>query len=457
MLPSFTRAVRLAVTAAVALSLCLLGTAGALAAPTAHRGPPANLPVPLKAVHLTPRYAKHGTPSITVPRNHRSQTNSRDIPLQYQGGPIQGDPQVYVLFWGLWWASKCPGQQGNGGTDESYLLNFYSGLGRTSDIQSPVDSQYFGPAGVYPQFPVSPSPELRGSAVVCSNPPQSATDAQLAAEADSYASMLASGGTTINNSTQIVVVSPSGTNPGGGFGTQYCAYHNWTTYSGSQLLSWTNLPYMPDQGSNCGADLVIGPEDGWSIVGGHENNESVTDPFGNAWLDANGNEIGDKCAWTGLYAENLSTGTVAMQPEYDNNTASCQEQATFANGEVNVINHGTYCMSDSTTSGAQAKLRKPCVASGNGAGHWVQYPDGTLRRYYSSGECLQPTSASAAAAVVVEPCVNSTAQHWTWQSSSDHWVNGDGKCLKAASITSGALMTQANCSGTAATQKFHNV
>jgi hypothetical protein len=450
--------VRLAVVAAAASALCVLGAAGAaFASPSAHHSS-SHHPL-IKGVYLTPRFAAHGTPAVMVPRSHAVH-NLQSEPLLYHGGPIQPNPHVFVLFWGSWWSSGCSTSQGNGSADETYLYDFYHGLGTTSDLQSPVDSQYYGPAGVYPQFPVSPAPEFVTWNADCNDPPVSATDAQLAAEADSYASTLAGEGYTIDNNTEIVVVSPSGTNPGGGFGSTYCAYHNWTSYSSTQLLSWTNLPYQPDQGSNCGANTVIGPEDGWSIVGGHENNESVTDPFINnqsAWYDASGNEIGDKCAWTNLYAEGMSTGTFAMQPEWDNNTESCQAQATFANGEVNVIAHGVYCMSDSTTSGAQAKLRNPCVASGNGAGHWVKYPDGTLRRYYSSGECLQPTSASAGAAVVVEPCVNSTAQHWTWQSSSDHWVDGDGKCLKAASIASGALMTQANCSSTAATQKFHNV
>jgi hypothetical protein len=44
--------------------------------------------------------------------------------------------------------------------------------------------------------------------------------------------------------------------------------------------------------------------DGWSIVTGHEYAEAVTDPDNflsdqDGWNDAQGNENGDKCAWTG--------------------------------------------------------------------------------------------------------------------------------------------------------------
>lgn len=50
-----------------------------------------------------------------------------------------------------------------------------------------------------------------------------------------------------------------------------------------------------------------GPLDGVSIVDGHELAESITDPEINASMDANGNEIGDQCAWTDL--ADITTGT----------------------------------------------------------------------------------------------------------------------------------------------------
>ena len=38
--------------------------------------------------------------------------------------------------------------------------------------------------------------------------------------------------------------------------------------------------------------------DGFSIVGGHEYAETITDPYPNSgWLDGRGAENGDKCAW----------------------------------------------------------------------------------------------------------------------------------------------------------------
>ncbi len=175
--------------------------------------------------------------------------------------------------------------------------------------------------------PTFPGVIWGGWAVDCNDPAQSATQGQLANEAAGYAQFLAGGGAAIGANTQIIVVSPSGTNPGGGFGSQYCAWHSWTAYSGGNDFSYTNLPYLPDQGSNCGANSVQNGFDGWSIVGGHEYAESVTDPFLNAWYDSSGSagEIGDKCAWTGLFAESMGGSAYAQQALWDNNTTSCRQ------------------------------------------------------------------------------------------------------------------------------------
>jgi serine protease len=61
-----------------------------------------------------------------------------------------------------------------------------------------------------------------------------------------------------------------------------------------------------------------------SIVGGHEYAESITDPQLNAWWDsANGEEIGDLCAWTNIQVLTFSTGKFATQPLWSNASSSC--------------------------------------------------------------------------------------------------------------------------------------
>jgi serine protease len=59
------------------------------------------------------------------------------------------------------------------------------------------------------------------------------------------------------------------------------------------------MPYMTDAGASCGANFNgLGPTAGITIVGGHEFAETETDIFPNGgWLDRNGAENADKCAW----------------------------------------------------------------------------------------------------------------------------------------------------------------
>lgn len=442
----------------------VLAGMGATAAQASHTPPrPTHLPAAVNLHHVA--QVSHGSPKITIPRKKKSVINRAAIPLQYHGGPVQRDPQLYVLFWGSWWLANpnCSGSPNNGGADETYLYNFYHGMGSSSDTLSPVASQYYGPTGNFPLYPTVAGKGFIQWNVDCTNPPTSATDAQLAAEAVSYATYLASsagGSHAINNNTQIIVVSPSGTNPGGGFGSSYCAYHNWAQYSSTQLISWTNMPYMPDQGSNCGANLVSGPLDGWSIVGGHELTESVTDPFVNnqsAWYDSSGQEIGDKCAWVGLFSESMSTGSFAMQPEFDNHTLSCKRGPTNPFGQLKLAANTTLCPAAALTSGSAVTLFSPCDT--NYARTWTRYTDQSLRRYRNTGVCMEPKSglSTNGTPIVVYRCAETSVQKWVWSSSTGEWKDvGTQKCLTAATAASGAALTESTCVG-GATQKFANV
>ena len=90
-----------------------------------------------------------------------------------------------------------------------------------------------------------------------------------------------------------------------GFGTQYCARRS-STSSSSGKIAYTNLPYITDAGANCGANFNgLGSKAGITVVSGHEMGETITDQFpSTGWMDSNGAENGDKCAW-------ISPGQVA--------------------------------------------------------------------------------------------------------------------------------------------------
>jgi hypothetical protein len=251
--------------------------------------------------------------------------------MSYGGGPVQHSPKVYLLLWGPSW--------GSGGTITDpagqYLNRLYSGLGASPDSWSTITSQYTDGTG-HPSFGGS----VLAGVFQDASTPLVQDQSTLAAEADAFAS---SQGITDTTDAQIVIASQSGTSFSDGFGTQYCAWHS------SSNEPYTNLPYILDAGASCGQNFInagsAGTYDGFSIVGGHEYAETITDPVPvSGWFDSNdsyGGEIGDKCAWGGSNwggsdpsgDVNLSTGSFAMQSLYSNATQSCV-MATYAHNPV---------------------------------------------------------------------------------------------------------------------------
>lgn len=213
------------------------------------------------------------------------------------GGPVQTAPVVYIDFWG--WGSDPSGEQ-------SYLTSFLGSVGGSSWLSS------------VNQYGASNNSRLAGTWSDPTAVPTVPSDAQLQATAARAAAHFGTG-SSVN--VQIVVATPSG-HSSSGFGTQYCAYHG--AVSSNPNITYTDLPYMTDAGSSCGAGSVTGNAlDGVSIVEGHELAEAITDPLLNAWYDANGEENGDLCAWTGLHTIGTSGGTFAVQPLWSNAAGGC--------------------------------------------------------------------------------------------------------------------------------------
>ena len=127
----------------------------------------------------------------------------------------------------------------------------------------------------------------------------------------------------------IVIAQPAQYSDPNALSTGYCAFHDYTypgvqggIYNGvTKGISYTNMPYalaINSSGANvCGKNAVnpgtAGKLDGFSIVLGHEIEETVTDPGAEdvigtgssaqtigGWYDSlDANENGDKCAWVG--------------------------------------------------------------------------------------------------------------------------------------------------------------
>jgi hypothetical protein len=252
--------------------------------------------------------------------------------LSYRGGAVQTSPAVYLVFWGSQWVNNDPA--GVAPRVQSFLSGLYGG----SEAWSTSTTQYC--QGVASgstncnaatsanriSHPAS-SPLVGVLSDTTVTAPAHPKQSDLANEAVRAAGIFRSQqGSAFNPMGQFVIATAHNNNATG-FGSSYCAWHS-STSSVYGNLAYTNLPYMPDAGASCGANFVNGSNgalDGVTIVEGHEYAETVTDPFPNSgWLDANGAENGDKCAWisSGQGASaNVTTGngTYPVQSLWSNN------------------------------------------------------------------------------------------------------------------------------------------
>lgn len=225
--------------------------------------------------------------------------------LTYHNGPMQTSPKIYLVLWGNWNGLDPYGVKNR-------LESFYTSIGGKRWLNSVT--QYKQSNGLH----VGNAGNIFVKAIAdTTTPPASPTQAQLGAEAAKIASL--TNDHTI--SASYVLALPHGVRPSG-FGTQYCAWHS-ATITSKGVVPYTNLPYMPDAGGSCGAFAVnvTNRLDGVSIVAGHEQAETETDPQPDSgWLDASNEENGDKCAWRNL-KNNPYAGGYPTQPLWSNATS----------------------------------------------------------------------------------------------------------------------------------------
>jgi serine protease len=300
-----------AAAAAVVLVLAGLGAGTAAADPGNGNSEAANRP----EVLMVPRGAASHKP--------RSTNN-----LLYGGGiggvgVLTGQHKVYLVYWGSQWNGNDPSGQA------AIQQNFFQGVGGSSWNASvtqycqgiAINSSTCGSGST---FATNPTGVLGGIWYDNASPaPAQPTQAQLAAEAVRAAQYFGRTTALSNTSAQYVINTATGNNSSG-FGTQYCAWHSYTS-SAYGNIAYTNMPYMTDAGGSCGANINgLGPTAGITIVGGHEFAETETDPFpGGGWMDQRGAENADKCAWItsgqgAIVAITLGSQSFAVQSLWSN-------------------------------------------------------------------------------------------------------------------------------------------
>jgi hypothetical protein len=249
----------------------------------------------------TTAYTRHASAHV-MPMRGGYRARPLATTLTWNGGPVEHPAAVYLDFWGSQWSDDPAGAA-------NYLQGFFDATG--SDSMSNVLTQYYdSSANVSLGQPVLAGVwfDNGGSA------PSSASAGQISSEANNAAAHFGVSGPD----TDIFVVSPTGTHPDNFPNAGFCAWHDW-----NGNVAYTNMPYVWDAGSSCGANSVSGADDGFSIVGGHEYSEAATDPEpSSGWVDnSSGEENADLCAWTDLYTD--SNG-YPVQGTWSNQDGGCQ-------------------------------------------------------------------------------------------------------------------------------------
>ncbi len=272
--------------------------------------------------------------------------------MAYWGGHVQTSPRIYIVYWG--WGEKgafptrqtCRRERVVEGAIKATLAcdpdgagrrmaSFVSQLGGTK--WAGVQTQYY--QGASKRHIGNPKHQLAGLWADNVNSirglPKTTAD-KPAGSANTYTNLAREAARAVKHfhikklaNVDIVVAQPPNYSDPNAVSTGYCAFHDYTEpkfekgiYNGIKPgIAYTNMPYaltINSGGVNvCGKNAVnkgnAGKLDGFSIVLGHEIEETVTDPGAEdilgsglktknlgGWYDAlDANENGDKCAWVG--------------------------------------------------------------------------------------------------------------------------------------------------------------
>ena len=232
--------------------------------------------------------------------------------LRYHGGPVLRNPHLYLIFWGY-------GTVGDPDAVAPLLISYAGDIGGSA--YADIVTQYHGHSR---RHITNPSHQLAGWWFDERAIPVQPSARAVAAEA--VRGMNHFGGYDPEGS---YVVATAHDHNSLGFGVLYCAYHA-VTVSNGKVLSYTNLPYVPDARKDCGADFIPPPSDesskdeGVTIVEGHEYAESITDPqLPSGWSDPNWGEIGDMCEWKDVRNDSYGLQTYTAQPLWSNAADAC--------------------------------------------------------------------------------------------------------------------------------------
>ncbi len=434
-----------------ALALALLlgwqsggGMTPAAASAASATGPTHANKIKVRTAHGGPGQVRAGARTGRAPATNQ---------LLYNGGRVANVPQVYLSFWGPEWASAQPAKD--------YLSSFFGMVGGSDWLASTtqycsgqLDPPLTSCVGRSLQPIRNPVGQLKGwwddTTSVSYSTPIGNCGLQAADLGDCDVMMAAARAAAhfgaLPQGAVVMVVTPSGRSQPGFASGGWCAYH-WAIPSGGPLPSpgtaFAYLPYQPDAGGSCGANSVNGGPrgvyDGFSIIGGHEYAEAITDPYpASGWLDASGAENGDKCAWFNIGNASMGGQAFAVQSLWSNAAGGCVTSSAPLSTFRSL--GGTVTSAPAAASWSQGRL--DVFVRGVDNGLWHRWSDGNL---WSGWESLGGGLSSEAGVTAWGPNrldvfvrgMDSALWHRWWDGGSwSGWERADASLRSGPAVAS---------------------
>ena len=258
-------------------------------------------------------------------RNNVRPSGGGGTGISYHGGSVlQNGTNVVAIYWGNVGYQSLPSTAtGAGSTDGSLIGTFLTNLSNLTDAAAGknyyrINGTYWGPGGSSTTNLIVPTVAYTkfwntGYDASAPVPSASPTDADMIALVNWG---IANGRIAYDKNTLYAIFTGTGVNLGGGFGSQYCAYHTHGTNTAGTFY-YAAMPFNQQYPSGCtsqfaspNADVAANSEVNTLA---HEIEETTTDNMGNAWYDSRGYENADKCAWTWGTTASANGGTYNLK------------------------------------------------------------------------------------------------------------------------------------------------
>lgn len=229
--------------------------------------------------------------------------------LKYNGGPvITNSIPVQPVYWGATITN---------GDLQSGLSSFYNSYNMSS-VYSPIATQYYNSQRTkVTQSLQYVTPAVDTTTASVSNPISNPTAILNEIGKAVGASNIQSGAYY-----PLYTDIPRGS-------ANYCAFHGSGTINGISITYGFFFSLANDSGCTANNSSISLSTTTQSVINvtAHEFVEMITDPNLNAWYDARGYEIGDKCAWKFKGTETLTgvtpNPTFLLQGEWSNAITNC--------------------------------------------------------------------------------------------------------------------------------------